>query len=101
MALQQPTSNQDTTIIERALIAETKKYLTDKLLASVKDDIADIASKAVAQWYEVRTSISPSMEAFSTININVQLVEKVIETRTLHNPISITIQNTREKHNEA
>ena len=86
MALQQPTSNQDTTIIERALIAETKKYLTDKLLASVKDDIADIASKAVAQWYEVRTSISPSMEAFGIININVQLVEKVIETRTLPQP---------------
>ena len=81
-------------LLNKCLKVKAVKYLEDKLLESMKDDIESIATQAVSQWASIK--FSQDIKDFGVMNINIAFIEDVIKHHNIPNPISITI-NKKDK----
>lgn len=92
-----PEDNKEVhTLLEQALIAKTKRYLENKALKAIQEDIEQIATDAVKSWVEFRVAQVPDMMGME-MNINIQFIEKVIRTEMKDHPIKITVNSDKGK----
>ncbi len=76
-------------LLNNALKIQAIKYLEKELLKSMKMDIEEVASKAVAQWADIKFSKEPSV--YGEMNINVAFINNIIKTQNIPNPIQIIV----------
>jgi len=86
----------DHKLLNLALIKEAEKYLWDELKTAMEKDIKSIATKAVANWAEIKFSKDSITSPYST-SINIAFVEHIVNTVIKENPISINVKESNER----